>query len=174
MHGIERVDPYAWLRAANWNEVLKDPSALAPEIRAYIEAENRYAEAVLAPLSGLRVKLVEEMKARIEEEDSGVPAPSGRYAYWTKFLPGAEHEQFVRSARSGGPEELLIDGPRLAEGKPYFSLGDHRHSPDHRLYAYLTDEIGSENYLLRIRDIGTGRDLPEVMADVSSRSEERV
>jgi oligopeptidase B len=168
MHGIERVDPYAWLRAANWNEVLRDPSALAPEIRAYIEAENRYAEAVFAPLSGLRGKLVEEMKGRIEEEDSGVPAPSGSYSYWTKFLPGAEHEQIVRRPRSGGPEELLIDGPRLAEGHPYFSLGDHRHSPDHRLYAYLTDEIGSENYRLRIRDIGASRDLPEVMADVSS------
>ena len=167
-HGIERVDPYAWLRASNWQQVLGDPSALAPEIRGYIDAENRYAEAVLAPLSGLRVELVEEMKGRIEEEDSGVPAPSGGYAYWTKFLPGAEHEQIVRSRRSGGPAELLIDGPSLAEGKPYFSLGDHRHNPDHRLYAYLTDESGSENYRLRIRDIGAGRDLPEAMTDVSS------
>jgi oligopeptidase B len=167
-HGIERVDPYAWLRAPNWKQVLRDPSALAPEIRGYIEAENRYAEAVLAPLSGLRIKLVKEMKGRIEEEDSGVPAPSGGYAYWTKFLPGAEHEQIVRSRRSGGPAELLIDGPSLAEGKSYFSLGDHRHSPDHRLYAYLTDESGSENHRLRIRDIGAGRDLPEAMTDVSS------
>ena len=167
-HGIDRVDPYAWLRASNWKQVLTDPSALAPEIRGYIDAENRYAEAVFAPLSGLRVKLVEEMKARIEEEDSGVPAPSGDYAYWSKYLPGAEHEQIVRSRRSGGPEELLIDGSRLAEGKSYFSLGDHRHSPDHRLYAYLTDESGSENYRLRIRDIGAGRDLPEAMTDVSS------
>src|SRR5215813_9866025 len=167
-HGIERVDPYAWLRASNWKQVLTDPSALAPEIRGYIDAENRYAEAVLAPLSGLRTKLVEEMKGRIEEEDSGVPAPSGDYAYWTKYLPGAEHQQVVRSRRSGGPAELLIDGPRLAEGKSYFSLGDHRHSPDQRLYAYLTDESGSENYRLRIRDIGAGRDLPEAMTDVSS------
>src|SRR5262249_57207580 len=47
-HGIERVDPYAWLRASNWKQVLRDPSALAPEIRGYIDAENRYAEAVLA------------------------------------------------------------------------------------------------------------------------------
>src|SRR5262249_16651634 len=73
-HGIERVDPYAWLRANNWKQVLRDPSALAPEIRGYIDAENRYAEAVLAPLSGLRVRLVEEMTARIDDEDSGVPA----------------------------------------------------------------------------------------------------
>src|SRR5262245_47270059 len=43
-HGIERVDSYAWLRASNWKQVLTDPSALAPEIRGYIDAENRYAE----------------------------------------------------------------------------------------------------------------------------------
>src|SRR5262245_18410946 len=144
-HGIERVDPYAWLRASNWKHVLGDPSALAPEIRGYIDAENRYAEAVLAPLSGLRVKLVEEMKGRIEEEDTGAPAPSDGYAYWTKYLPGAEHEQFVHSRRSGGTAELLTDGTRLAEGKQYFSLCDPRHSPEQLLYADLTDESGSEN-----------------------------
>src|SRR5262245_54731820 len=134
-HGIERVDPYARLRVSNWKQVLRDPSALAPEIRGYIEAENRYAEAVLASLSGLRTKLVEEMKGRIEEEDSGVPAPSGDYAYWSKFLPGAEHEQILRSRRFGGPGEFVDGGTRLGRGKPVFSLGDHRPSPGHRLYA---------------------------------------
>lgn len=168
IHGIERVDPYSWLRASNWRDVLEDPAKLDPAIRAHIEAENRYAGAVLAPLSGLRVKLAEEMKSRIEQDESGVPVPDGPYSYWTKFLPGAEHALVVRAPRSGGSEELLLDGPALAEGSTYFSLGDHQHSPDHRLYAYLTDESGSENYRLRVRDLGTGRDLPDVIAYVSS------
>jgi oligopeptidase B len=168
IHGLERVDPYDWLRDPNWREVLRDPSSLEPEIRAHIEAENRYAEAALAPLSGLRLKLVEEMKGRIEQDESGVPTPDGPYSYWTKFVPGAEYGLAVRMPRSGGPEEVLLDGPALAEGKAFFALGDHEHSPDHRLYAYLTDERGSENYNLRIRDIGSGRDLPEVLTDVTS------
>jgi len=46
IHGIERVDDYAWLRDPNWHQVLHDPSALAPTIRAHLEAENRYSEAV--------------------------------------------------------------------------------------------------------------------------------
>jgi oligopeptidase B len=168
IHGIERIDPYAWLRDSNWREVLRVASALDPEIRAHIEAENRYAEAALAPLAGLRLKLMEEMKGRIEQDESGVPVPDGPYAYWTKFVAGAEHGSVMRMPRAGGPEELLLDGPALAEGKAYFAFGEHHHSPDHRLYAYLTDDSGSENYSLRIRDIGSGRDLPEVIADVTS------
>jgi len=167
-HGIERVDDYAWLRAPNWRDVIQDPARLAPAIRAHLDAENSYAEAALAPLSGLRVKLVEEMKARIEQNESGVPSPDGPYAYWSKYLPGAEHPRIVRAPTGGGPEQVLLDGPALAAGKSYFSFGDDLHSPDHRRYAYTVDETGSESYTLRIRDLRTGRDLPEVIHEVSS------
>ena len=47
-HGVNRVDDFAWLRAANWQEVMRDPGKLDPAIRAYLEAENRYADRVLA------------------------------------------------------------------------------------------------------------------------------
>jgi oligopeptidase B len=93
--------------------------------------------------------------------------PDGPYAYWAKYLPGAEHPRIVRAARAGGPEELLLDGPALAKGTPYFSFGDYRHSPDHRLFAYAVDETGSESYQLRIRDLRSRRDLPEVIPNVS-------
>jgi oligopeptidase B len=167
-HGIERVDDYAWLRDPSWRDVIQDPSRLAPAIRAHLEAENSYAEASLARLSGLRVKLVEEMKARIEQNESGVPSPDGPYAYWTKYLPGAEHPRIVRAPTGGGPEEVLLDGPALAAGKSYFSFGDDLHSPDHRYHAYAVDETGAESFTLRIRDLHTGRDLPEVIREVSS------
>ena len=167
-HGIERVDDYAWLRDPSWRDVMQNPSRLAPAIRAHLDAENSYAEATLAPLSGLRVKLVEEMKARIEQNEFGVPSADGAYAYWTKYLPGAEHPQIVRSPTGGGPEEVLLDGPALAAGKSYFSFGDDLHSPDHRYHAYAVDETGGESYTLRIRDLRSGRDLPEVIHEVSS------
>ena len=167
-HGIERVDDYAWLRDPNWRKVIQDPSELAPEIRAHIDAENDYAEAVLAPLSDLRARLIAEMKGRIEQDESGVPTPDGQYAYWRKFLPGAEHPRIVRAPRAGGAEQVLLDGPRLAAGKPYFSFGETHHSPDHRLYAYTVDETGSETYDLRIRNIRSGRDLPDVISEVAS------
>ena len=120
-HGIERVDDYAWLRDPSWRDVMQDPSRLAPAIRAHLDAENSYAEAALAPLSGLRVKLVEEMKGadRAERVRSSArptePTPIGR-----KYLPGAEHPHIVRAPTGGGPEEVLLDGPALAAGKVLF------------------------------------------------------
>ncbi len=76
-HGIARTDDYAWLRADNWREVMRDPSVLAPDIRAYLEAENDYAEAAMADVEGLRLALFEEMRGRIKEDDSSVPTPDG-------------------------------------------------------------------------------------------------
>jgi oligopeptidase B len=166
-HGIERVDDYAWLRDPNWRAVMQDPAVLDPGIRAYLDAENSYAEAILAPLAGLRTRLIGEMKGRIDPADSGVPMRDGVYSYWSKFVPGAEHPQLVRAPSAGGPEELLLDGAALSAGKSYFSFGDTHHSPDHRLLAYLIDETGSESFTLRVLDIGARRDLPEVIADVA-------
>ena len=47
-HGITLTDEFAWLRDRRWQEVMRDPSLLDPDIRAYLEAENAYAEAALA------------------------------------------------------------------------------------------------------------------------------
>jgi oligopeptidase B len=166
-HGIERVDDYAWLRDPNWREVLKKPAVLAREIRVHIEAENRYAKAVLAPLASLQSRLLKELKGRIEPATSEVPLPDGPYAYWKEYVPAAEHPRIVR-AGAGGAKQVLVDGSAIAAGKPYFSFGTTRHSPDHRLYAYLVDLTGGESYRLRVRDIGSGRDLPLDIPEVST------
>ncbi|HLF23322.1 MAG TPA: hypothetical protein VI565_05305, partial [Burkholderiales bacterium] len=162
IHGIVRVDDYDWLRAENWRDVLQDPSTLAPEIRAHIVAENAYADAILAPLARLRAQLLNELKGRVDKDDSTVPFPDGPFVYWQRFQPGAEHPQLMRAPRSGGPEQVLADGAVLAAGKPYFSFGDYSHSPDHRLFAFAADETGSESKIIRVRDIVSGRDLPDV------------
>ena len=84
-HGVELVDEYAWLRADNWQEVMRDPSVLDPQIRAYLEAENAYTEAALADTAALQATLYAEMKARIKEDDSSVPAPDGAYEYYMQL-----------------------------------------------------------------------------------------
>ena len=68
-HGIERVDNYAWLRAENWQEVMRDPASLGPDIRAYLEAENAYTKAAMADTEALQETLFKEMKGRIKEDD---------------------------------------------------------------------------------------------------------
>lgn len=166
-HGIVRTDDYGWLRAENWREAVQNPKLLPRDIRAYLDAENDYADTVLAPLAGLRAKLVAEMKGRIPPQESGVPLPDGPYAYWSTYIAGAEHPQMLRSARTGGPEEILLDGNVLAQGKAFFSFGATRHSPDHRYIAYLADNTGSESHTLFVRDLTSRRDLPVAIKGVS-------
>ncbi len=79
VHGTTLTDDYAWLRADNWQEVLRNPGRLPTDIRALLTAENTYAEATLAPTNELRARLVKEMRGRIKEDDSGVPTPDGPF-----------------------------------------------------------------------------------------------
>ena len=165
LHGVTLVDDFAWLRADNWQEVMRDPSLLDADIRAYLEQENAYTQAALADTEPLQQRLFTEMKARIKEDDSTVPAPDGDWAYFTRFVTGAQYLRVCRSPRAGGPEQILLDGNVEAEGKPFWSLGAGAHSPDHGLYAYAVDDKGSELYTIRIRDLATGRDLADEIPD---------
>ncbi|WP_375412063.1 S9 family peptidase [uncultured Bradyrhizobium sp.] len=157
-HGITITDDYAWLKDANWQEVLHDPSVLDPDIRGYLEAENDYTGSLLGHTARLQAALVKEMRGRIKEDDSSVPAPDGPYAYVRKFREGGQHELFGRAPRDGGEAEIILDGDALAAGHPYFKFGGARHSPDHRLQAWSADLKGSEYFSIRVRDWADGAD----------------
>src|SRR5262245_60508900 len=135
-HRVELVDEYDWLRADNWQEVMRDPAALDSQIRAYLEAENAYTEAALASTQELQAALFAEMKARIKEDDSSVPAPDGPYAYFASYVTGGQYPRLCRQPRDGGPDQVLLDGNKEAEGQAYWQLGASAHSPDHKLLAY--------------------------------------
>jgi oligopeptidase B len=163
LHGVEIGDDYAWLKDPNWQEVLRNPALLSPDIRAHLEAENRYTEAWLAPTGPLQKTLVAEMRGRIKEDDAGVPQPDGPFAYLWKFRQGGQHEMIGRMPRDGGEVQVLLDGDAMARGLPYFDFGGTRHSPDHRLEAWSADVRGSEFFTIRVRDWQTGADLPDVV-----------
>ena len=165
LHGITVTDDYAWLKDEKWQEVLRDPSLLDPDIRAYLESENAYAEALLAPTQALQKTLVAEMRGRIKEDDSGVPTADGPFAYLWKFRDGGQHQLIGRTPRGGGDVQIVLDGDALAKASDYFKFGGTRHSPDHRLEAWSADLRGSEFFTIRIRRWDTGEDLPDVLTE---------
>jgi oligopeptidase B len=164
-HGITVVDDYAWLKDKDWQEVLRDPSVLDPDIRNYLEAENDYTESLLGHTGSLQKTLVAEMRGRIKEDDSSVPSPDGAYAYMRKFREGGQHELFGRMPRGGGEAEIVLDGDALAAAHPYFKFGGARHSPDHRLEAWSADIKGSEYFTIRVRDWATRTDLDDLVEE---------
>ncbi|KQP38237.1 peptidase S9 [Methylobacterium sp. Leaf104] len=178
VHGHVVHDDYAWLKAENWRDVLKDPAALPSDIREHLASENTYSEAALASTATLRKTLVAEMRARIREDDSSVPEPDGPFAYYTRHREGGQHPlvcrrprtvvvipgQGAETAADGGPEEgevILIDGDREGDGLAFFEIAAAVHSDDHRLLAWSADTKGSELHSIRVRDLETGADAPD-------------
>ncbi|WP_075218106.1 S9 family peptidase [Mongoliimonas terrestris] len=160
-HGVELVDAYGWLRADAWQDVIRDPAKLPADIRAHLEAENAWTDAYMADTVALQETILKEMRGRMKEDDSSVPAPDGPYAYATRYLEGAQHPRIVRTLRDGGPEQVLLDADDLAKGKAYFHLGGVAHSPDHKLLAWSVDDKGSEYHTIRIRDLASDEDLAD-------------
>ena len=169
-HGVTLMDEFAWLKAANWQEVLRDPSKLDPAIRAYLEAENGYAGHVLADTDSLQAQLFSEMKGRIREDDWTPPSPDGEFAYFVRYRGGGQHPLICRRQRSGQGDEILIDGDALAAEASFFQLGGTRHSSDHRLLAWASDRAGSEFYTVHVRDLQTGADLSDTVPETSGSS----
>ncbi|KQU34091.1 peptidase S9 [Methylobacterium sp. Leaf94] len=178
VHGHVIRDDYAWLKAENWRDVLKDPAALPADIREHLAGENAYSDAALANTTALRKTLVAEMRARIREDDSSVPEPDGPYAYYTRHREGGQYPlvcrrprtvvvipgQGAETAADGGPEEgevILIDGDREGEGLTFFEIAAAVHSDDHRLLAWSADTKGSELHSIRVRDLETGSELTD-------------
>lgn len=161
-------DPYAWLRDPNWRAAMQDPQQLHTAIRAYLEAENRYANGLMAEVEPLRKALVEELRGRILEEDSSVPSPDGPWLYYTRYREGGQQPLVCRrpiESATDADEQLLLDGDAEAADSEYFRLGSAVQSPNHRYLVYAVDRVGAEAFVLRIRDLHTGEDLPEQIND---------
>jgi oligopeptidase B len=148
LHDHTRADEYYWLRDRE-----------NPDVVAYLEAENAYANALLKKSEAQRETIYREMVARIQETDSSVPVTRGEFRYYTRTQKGHQYEIFCR--RNGGddtaPEEVLLDENELARGHAYFHSGVREVSPDHRLLAYTVDTSGAETYQLFVMDIATKR-----------------
>ena len=156
VHGRRLEDPYAWLRADNWREVLRDPAALPPAIREVLEAENTYSAVHLDALAGVRETLVAEMRGRIQEDDASVPVADGGWLYYQRYRPGGQLPLYCRR-RDGGDEEVLVDGDREREGHAFFTIGEVTPSPDHARIAWSADAQGSEYFTIRVREDGADR-----------------
>jgi oligopeptidase B len=164
-HGVTRQDPYAWLRADNWQEVMQAPDTLPADIRAYLDAENDYfAQGFEAPHSELVETIYREIRGRIKEDETDLPDADGPWAYNSRMEEGKQYPLVIRTPRDGGEEALLLDC-NIEAGEGYFGFGGAEHSPDHRLLAWAADRQGSEFYTIHIRDIATGKDTGETIEE---------
>ncbi|MGB9242459.1 MAG: S9 family peptidase [Candidatus Acidiferrales bacterium] len=158
VNGHKLVDNYYWLR-----------DKTNPEVKAYLESENAYTDAVMKPTEPLQKTLYDEMLGRIKETDVEVPYKKGDYFYYTRTEAGKQYP--IRCRRKGSmdaPEEVLLDVNELAKGQIFMSLGEFEVSDDGNLLAYSTDNTGFRQYVLAVKDLRTGKTLPDHAERVGS------
>ena len=173
-HGRRLVDPYAWIRDPNWQQVMREPEVLRQDIRDYLEAENAYTDEALAPIAKLREDLTAELKARIKEDDSSVPSPDGPWAYYRRFVTGGQYPVLCRKPRDADDaagEQVLLDGNAEAEGEKFFAIGGGAHTSDHGLFAYAVDNNGSEYCTIRVKQPDSDQILPDILENAQGDME---
>ncbi len=151
--GAQRDDEYYWLR---------DDARKNQQMLDYLNAENAYVDAAMAPLKPLENKLYEEIVSRIKQDDSSVPYRERGYWYYTRFETGQDYPIYAR--REGtmeAAEAVLLDVNVMAQGKDYFNVGDFEVSQDNQILAWADDAVGRRQYTIRFRNLATG----EVYAD---------
>lgn len=157
--GAVRNDDYYWLR---------DDERKNPQMLAYLNAENAYADAVLAPTRPLQEKLYNEIVGRIKQDDASVPYRERGYWYYTRFETGKDYP--IHARRKGSmedAEEILLDVNVMAEGKGYFNVGDAEVSQDNKLLAWADDAVGRRQYVIRFKNLATGEIYPDTITNAS-------
>ena len=167
-HGDERGDDWFWLRSDDRSD---------PEVLALLGAENDFVADALAHTSSLQAELFAEIKARIKETDLSVPYRKGGRWFYNRTEEGRQYPILCRTSLEpptdlpdGAPmpgEEVMLDLNVLAGDSDYFALGAFDLAPSQDLLLYSTDHDGSERYTMRIRDLRSGEDLPDVIPETT-------
>jgi oligopeptidase B len=158
LHGEKLVDEYYWMRDRK-----------NPEVKAYLETENAYADAFMKPTEALQAKLYEEMLGRIKETDLSVPYRQAGYFYYSRTEKGKQYPIYCRKKGSlDATEQVMLDLNEMAKGERFMAVGDIEVSDDGNLLGYTTDNVGFREYRLHVRDLSTGKDFPETVEKVSS------
>ena len=157
MHGHTRIDNYYWLNERE-----------NPEVIAYLEAENQYADACLKHTELLQEQLYKEIIGRIKQDDNSVPIRIRDYYHYTRFEEGKEYPVYCRKKHSlEAPEEIILDGNQLAEGHAFFEIGEVGLSEDDKLLAYSVDTVSRRIYTVFVKDLETGELIGEPIENTS-------
>jgi oligopeptidase B len=156
--GQARTDNYYWLRERE-----------NPEVHKYLEAENQYTAAMMAPTEKLQQKLFDEFKTRIKQTDTSVPYKKDGYFYYSRMEEGKEYPIYCRKKGAlEAPEEVILDVNKIAAGHRYCAVQPPEVSLDGNLMAYAVDTVGRRLFTIYFKELRTGEQLKDEIANVTA------
>jgi oligopeptidase B len=158
VHEDRRIDDFFWLRERE-----------NPAVVNYLEQENAYTEAVLAPEKELRAALYTEMVGRIKEDDTSAAVPFLGYDYYTRTEKNRQYPIYCRKKSApGAAEEILLDLNAMVGTHTYIAVGQYEVSDDGARLAYSIDWTGYRQYEVFVMDLATKALVPQQIGKVSS------
>ncbi|KAJ0408750.1 hypothetical protein P43SY_001974 [Pythium insidiosum] len=156
-------DPYFYVR---------DDTRKNEEVIEHLRKENAYTDLKTKHLANVRENLYNELLSHVQETDEEYPYPHGSYLYYTRTEKGSSYTFHCRKPKTSdaasAPEELILDENEIAKGHNHCDVSNVRPSPDHRYLAYMVDFNGYETYTGFIKDLKTGKLLPDRLENISS------
>ena len=168
-HNVTWTDDYSWVHQKNILEVLKDSSKLLPEVRKYLEEENKYTEFNLQDTKEFQKTLFNEIKGRIKLDDESLPFKDKSYEYWTKTTKKGNYSIKCRKKIGTDEVEEIWNGDKEKNKlkTEYFGVGDLEVSYNDKYLGYSLDLKGSEYFTIYIRNIKTGNLITEKIENTS-------
>src|SRR5277367_5972159 len=158
INGAVLVDDYGWLRERT-----------NPRVREYLEAENAYAEQMTAGEKPFAEKLYNETLSHIKQTDTSVAYRKHGYWYYSRTEEGKQYPVLCRKKETlSAPEEVILDVNQLAQGEKFMALGATKVSDDSNLLAFTTDNVGFRQYRLHVKDLRSGKLLPDTAERIDS------
>ncbi len=149
-HGTRVADPYRWFEDIG-----------TPEVSAFVEAENKITNAYLKEFEG-RNKIENRLKELWDYPRFSVPSKEGDFYFFNK-IDGLQNQPvlFRQKDLKSQPEIVLDPNELSADGT--IALTTQAFNREGNLLAYGTSGSGSDWQEVRIRDLNTGKDFPEVL-----------
>ncbi len=169
-HGIDLKDEYSWVDQPNILEVLKDSSKLDPEVKNYINENNKVTENYFKDIKTLQQDLFTEIKSKIKLDDTSLKFKDKKYYYWSKTEAKGNYGKRIRQLIDGSrPEEVFFDGDleKKKYGSKYFGIGSNSISHCDKFMAYSLDLQGSEYYTIYLRDLVANTNKKDIIENTS-------
>jgi len=150
--GTKVPDPYRWLEDVD-----------APETLAWVKAQQAFTTPLIEALPE-RKSLQERLKVLWNYPRQSAPLWVKGSRYYLQN-DGLQNQAVLMVQTGDEPARVLLD-PNLAAADGTTALTQWEVSPSGRYLAYLMAEAGSDWETLRVRDIASGKDLPDVVSRV--------
>jgi prolyl oligopeptidase len=149
-HGVKVADPYRWLEDLD-----------SAETRAWVEAENRLTFDYLKQIPE-RAAIKERLTRLWNYERYGIPYKEGGRYFYTKN-DGLQNQSVLYTVPALEAEPRVLLDPNKLSADGTVALSGYDITDDGKLIAYALAASGSDWNEIHVRDVETGKDLPDVV-----------